>query len=338
MKGMCPYCEKQTELRKERKPESYSIRNRTITVESEYFVCAECHRDFSTSEQMENALRQGYDKFRETEDIISPQEIIAIRQQYGASQKAFAKILDLGELTINSYEQGALPAKSVSNFLRLMGTKDNFKKLFLKNKGKLSKMQLRKISAALGLDEMKNDSHTYYQCIDPDTFHYAKEPYTGYGEADWEKLLSMMQLILFYAQKGLYKTALLKICFYADFASYKRNSVPISCWPYARVPFGPVPQDFKELLIVGEEEGKFQSGPDENEIGDIYQLADGQSEQELLSGFSQTQVQIIREVAEALKDKSCKEISELTHKEKAWLETSNAQLIDYGFAKDLLLF
>ena len=47
---------------------------------------------------MKSALDDGYNKYRRLEGIIFPEEILNIRKKYNASQKAFAKILNLGEL------------------------------------------------------------------------------------------------------------------------------------------------------------------------------------------------------------------------------------------------
>ena len=51
-----------------------------------------------------------------------------------------------------------------------------------------------------------------------------KEKFTGYNRPDWEKYIAMLQMILYYAGRELYKMALIKIAFYADFAGIKKMS------------------------------------------------------------------------------------------------------------------
>lgn len=54
-----------------------------------------------------DAAREAY---AQTYEAPSPEQLVALRARFGASQKAFGLILGLGELTMNSYEQGAIPA------------------------------------------------------------------------------------------------------------------------------------------------------------------------------------------------------------------------------------
>lgn len=49
---------------------------------------------------------------------ITPQEIKAIRQQYGLSQRSFALLLGIGPASIVRYEQGSKPSKANANLIR----------------------------------------------------------------------------------------------------------------------------------------------------------------------------------------------------------------------------
>ncbi|MDA8426489.1 MAG: hypothetical protein M0Z80_10185 [Treponema sp.] len=94
--------------------------------------------------------------YRERHGIIGPEELVALRRRYDVSQKSFAKILDIGDLTINSYEQGALPSGAHNSLLRLAEETANFRRLYQANKAGLSERQRAKIEralAALGLAE-----------------------------------------------------------------------------------------------------------------------------------------------------------------------------------------
>ena len=76
------------------------------------------------------------------------------------------------------------------------------------------------------------------------------------------KLFTIVQIILYEVAKPLYKMAVLKLLFYSDFAHYKEHDRAISNWRYVRLPYGPVPDDFKKLLLKGEEDGYFKIKPD----------------------------------------------------------------------------
>jgi putative zinc finger/helix-turn-helix YgiT family protein len=149
MKGMCPICEDFREIEIISKSEKTTVKGLEVEALAHYSICSHCNNEFSTSDQMDVTLTNAYNAYRELEGIISPSGIINIREKYGVSQKTFAKILDLGELTINSFEQGSVPSKSVSNLIKFMDRKDNFIDLFQRNKHKLTKLQITKIELKL---------------------------------------------------------------------------------------------------------------------------------------------------------------------------------------------
>lgn len=52
------------------------------------------------------------------DDILTPEEIKAIRKKYKLSQRAFARALGIGEASIARYENGQPPSKAMSNLIR----------------------------------------------------------------------------------------------------------------------------------------------------------------------------------------------------------------------------
>jgi putative zinc finger/helix-turn-helix YgiT family protein len=149
MQRICPICEDWHEIKIVKKSEKSNIRGRTIKADSVFSVCTHCGNEFLSPGQMDTTLTNAYNEYRKLENVIFPDEIVSIRKKYGASQKVFAKILDLGELAINSFEQSSLPSKSVSNLIKLMDKPANFSRLFHKNKNRLSPHQIRKIESCL---------------------------------------------------------------------------------------------------------------------------------------------------------------------------------------------
>ena len=149
MKGICPICEDFRDIEVISKSEITKVKGIEVETFAHYSICTDCNNEFYTSEQMDETLTNAFNEYRKIENIIFPGDIINIREKYGVSQKAFAKILDLGELTINSFEQGSLPSKSISNLIKFMEKKDNFIDLFQRNRHKLTKLQITKIEYKL---------------------------------------------------------------------------------------------------------------------------------------------------------------------------------------------
>jgi putative zinc finger/helix-turn-helix YgiT family protein len=324
----CPVCEKETEITLTSKTECYTIKKREVSVESSFYLCGSCGEEFATTEQMDSAMQQAYAEYRKLEHIISPEKIIAIRERYGASQKAFAKILDLGELTINSLEQGSLATKSISNLIFLMEDVRNFRRLFEQNKEKISSLQQRRITECLsgfyalpdenrGLMEVKDFSEAVHQL---------------------DKIILLMQNILIESKEALYKTALLKICFYCDFVSFKRTGHSLSGWNYAAIDHGPVPDGYIEILTHAEETSRIHSEMDAKAIGELYSIPHEVKPDAIQKQFSAKELSIIHEVAQKLSVKSAIELRDLGHNELAWQETAQAAIIDYKWASVLKLF
>lgn len=90
--------------------------------------------------------------------VPAPLDIMKLRRKYGASQKAFGIILGFGELTINSYEQGAAPADANVNLLRLVEDPQTFLRLFEARKDRIGPTQRKRIEAALRKEGTMTDS------------------------------------------------------------------------------------------------------------------------------------------------------------------------------------
>ncbi len=76
--------------------------------------------------------------------------------------------------------------------------------------------------------------------------------FNGYMELDRDKIFNM---ILYFAEEGILKTKLVKEMFYADFINFKNTAVSITGLEYAKLNFGPVPDQYEMILNKGLEEG-----------------------------------------------------------------------------------
>lgn len=152
MNLMCPYCEKISPVKIKTPPEKRRVKNTEVTAIVFYTECSVCKKEFMTPDQMDKSLKNAFTKYREIHNIITSEEIVNIRSKYNISQKAFAKLLGFGELTINSYENGTIPTKVSSNLIRLVNNSNNFAILFEENKNKLTLLQRTKIEKILILN------------------------------------------------------------------------------------------------------------------------------------------------------------------------------------------
>lgn len=164
--GMCPHCEDFRTIQNKTQKEQVKVRKDTVTIDAVYSVCQSCGGDFVSLDQMDANLKAARNKYCVKNGIILPNEIVALRKKYNVSQKTFAKILDIGELTINSYEQGAVPSGAHNSLLRLVADSENMKKLYIRNKKKISLLQQKKIEDTFLLEKNYNFENKIFDSRD----------------------------------------------------------------------------------------------------------------------------------------------------------------------------
>lgn len=155
MKKFCPVCGKEQETEVIEKEEVSTVRGDKIKALARIRVCSVCGEELFDEELEEENIQRVYDIYRKKHGILSPEEIKNIRESYGLSQRAFAKLLGIGEASIARYETGALPEKSLSNMIMLLRDPKNMEKLLEKNGEALTPRE--KIRLLRKLEEIKED-------------------------------------------------------------------------------------------------------------------------------------------------------------------------------------
>ena len=144
-KMSCPDCEKEVKVSEIQKETNVVINGKNVSFLAPMYKCSICGAEFQTMEQLEESLKLGKAAAEKKEDDLTPEKIISIREKYNASQKAFAIILGMGELTINKYEQGEKPSSSNRMLLLLSEDPACFYKMYEINKYKIGALQKEKI-------------------------------------------------------------------------------------------------------------------------------------------------------------------------------------------------
>ncbi|MEQ2130104.1 type II toxin-antitoxin system MqsA family antitoxin [Caldanaerobacter subterraneus KAk] len=155
MKKFCPACGKEQETEVIEKEEISNVRGDEIKALAKIRICSICGEELFDEELEEENIQRVYDIYRKKHGILSPEEIKGIRESYGLSQRAFAKLLGIGEASIARYETGALPEKSLSNMIMLLKDPKNMEKLLEKNEEVLTPRE--KIRLLRKLKEIKGD-------------------------------------------------------------------------------------------------------------------------------------------------------------------------------------
>ncbi len=145
----CPYCEAIKGVEEVNQEETIEYKAKMVSYNAIHYECSSCHNFFDSAEMMNRNLLSVKDAFDLQYNSISPNKIIEIREKYNASQKAFSLILGMGELTINSYEQGKSVPNSTNRLLiKLAENPLVFFEMYENNKSKIGAIQRERIESS----------------------------------------------------------------------------------------------------------------------------------------------------------------------------------------------
>lgn len=335
MQLYCPHCAALTDVTTQARSEAFLVRGEPIETEHHFSVCNVCGLEFAAAEQAQIGLAAAREIYRNLHRLVMPEEITRIRAKYGAGQRAFGIVLGFGEATINSYEQGELPTDANSNLIRLAEDPTVFARLFAERNSLLGPTQRKRIQQHIELlapaggekaRDYRSGDTLELLCNEPPS------EYSGFRSPDIVRLYALLAIILLLSEEPLFKTKLLKLAYLAELESFKSFTVSISGWPYARLPFGPVPQDYKKVLLAAESSGYVVSHDDEE---DRVRFTAGETARtEAAARLDDRDLATIRSVVETYGNKAAAELSRITHRLPAWKKTDNAQLMSYAFSFD----
>ena len=333
MKRYCEECGKEVETKIIIKTEHYDVCGDPIEVDAQVLVCADCGEEF-VCEELDNAtIVHAYNKYRRNHKLLFPEDIKKIREQYGLSQRSFAKLLNWGDKTIYRYENGSLQDKAHNSLLLFLRDPENMKIYLTENEITLDerqKVRLLKTVEKLEQDAEYREEGRFFGMLFPGV--PCEE--NGFKGFDYEKLCAM---VLFFAHKSseLLKTKLMKLLNYSDMIFYKENGVSISGLRYVHFPYGPVPENFDMLLgrmysdHVAHIEVIYENGYEKHQV-----IPERENPENVLST---EELEVLERIYVKFKDFGSIDISHYSHKEKGYSATKPGEIISYSYAKDIQL-
>lgn len=333
MKKYCEECKRKVETNIITQKESYIVCGEEIEVDAQVLVCADCGEEFFCEELDNNTLLAAYNKYRKKHKLLFPEEIKRIREQYGLSQRAFAKLLNWGDKTICRYENGSIQDKAHNSLLLFLREPKNMRGFLNENEILLDERQQKKLYNAVGELENKTKINDESNLID---LYFSNTPCAenGFKVFDYEKTCAM---VLFFAHKNtdLLKTKLMKLLNYSDMIYYKENGISMSGLRYAHHKYGPVPENFDILLgkmaadHIAHIEVLYDNGYEKHQVVPDSNIPVGM--------ITDDELNVLEKIYEKFKDFGSVEISNYSHKEKGYCETKQGEIISYIYAKEIEL-
>lgn len=112
----CPYCETDRPCARRSVAKTYRIQGHELAVKIPHWACPVCGTTFVDAKT--DATHLVYERLREQEGLLQPDEIRRLRQRCGLSQDSFAALLGMSPATISRYERGALQDRPHDHLLR----------------------------------------------------------------------------------------------------------------------------------------------------------------------------------------------------------------------------
>jgi len=234
----------------EKRNQLFKVRDTEITILADALIDDKTNEIIFDRQLDNNAINLAFNRYRRTNKIISPQDIIDFRKKYKLSQRSLAALLSVGSATISRYEKGPLPSESLNNLLKQIMSDDvSFIEFFNQNKNNLSIEDKQKVESVLNgmKQEIKTNSVlNVYMLRNENNQANIND---GFRKFDFNKFKNM---VIYLIKNGttLSKTRLNKLLFYCDFIFFSKNSVSISGITYMHDHYGPVPSDFELLYTV----------------------------------------------------------------------------------------
>lgn len=303
----------------------YKVKGKEIKFSSDRRFCSKCNNliydkelDNIASEKVISTYNKNYG--------IEKEQIIALRKKYNLSQELFSKIIGCAKKTLISYEKGSsIPNDCYLIVLKsLIAKPETISNLIEASKEQFTNKEYNKINEKVSNFLANN---TRQLLLNKD---YEPSEYNGYTKLSKEKIYNM---ILFLADNCILKTKLLKEMFYADFLFYKDNCQSITGLEYCKLPFGPVPDKFETILCSGLEEDIIDYEYVYNGSREFYRITSKKDFDK--SVFTDDEMKVLKYVKEYFKNYNSNDIVELSHKEKAFLETKKCEKISYDYSFDI---
>jgi putative zinc finger/helix-turn-helix YgiT family protein len=128
---------------------SHTIKGEEISVTVNVPFCSECGCELSDLDVEEYHHDLALREYRRRKGLLYTEQIKAIREKYGLSQRAFARALGFAEPTINRYELGALQDTLHNNILVLVNDSSVMLKMASLNKENLSEKEFSSLVETL---------------------------------------------------------------------------------------------------------------------------------------------------------------------------------------------
>lgn len=318
-----PFTGGEVTLKQEKR--EFVFRKESFSIINHYYVCNDTGEDFTTTKLDELNISQVYNQYRVKYGIPFPDEIIAIREQYGLSAAKMSQILGFGDNQYRLYENGEMPSESNGKQIASIQDCNVFKALVERSKNQFTKNELTKIEDKIKcLTKPDLDEIIYHRNL---FGNYERSETNGFAAKSTKKLINMM---LFFVRQcnGIFPTKLNKLLFYSDFLNFKISGMGMSGLTYRAIQYGPVPTNYGQAYASIEQ-------IDKEEIDGVGEKLTSTVDCDE-TVFTDQELKVLKTVCKQFSSCRTDTVSGLSHKESAWIKNNgDKKIINYFDAFEL---
>lgn len=331
---LCLCCMEDHNVKTVRVPETNVFKSVQVNYEATYFYCDKADEYYSDEQMITENDISMKNAYRKQIGLLTTEDIIAIRAKFGISQSDLCLLLGWGEKTITRYESHQVQDAAHDTILRKLDEDPEwFLELLEKAKGKILDSSYRKyLQSGISLFEKEHDSYLRNAI----TAKYARFMNDlDYSGGKVLNLDAVTDMIRYFANShqvtSLYKVKLMKLLWYADALSYKRNGYAISGLVYRALPMGAVPIAYESIIDLS------CIKYEETEIGEGTACHFLPTEDKSYNHLASGDIEILEAVIGVFGNSSKIEIVSAMHQEKAYIETAPSDIIQFKYAVELSL-
>lgn len=331
----CPLCDKMHEIEERKRLATITLKGEKVTYEERFYYCANAEEDeneFETGSMTNENLLNARNAYRVKHGLLTSDEIVAIRENYGLSQVDLARLLGWGEATISRYESKSIQDEAYDTMLRLI--KDNplqALEFLKKNAAKFPSLKRLEIRAKI-VEKLDSYGKEYLtrRAFEGEYADF-EEPSdsNGFMTLNIDKIEASISYI---AERvtNLFKVKLMKMLWYVDALSYKNSGYAITGMVYRHNDMGALPVGHYSLMNLENLNVHEEESYNYGSMLHIYPAQDMD-----YSVLTTEDKEVLDTVIRKFKTYKAKEIVDYMHEERAYRETKSGEIIPFSMAKDI---
>lgn len=334
----CPLCDKTHEVEERKRIATINLKGDRVNYEERFYFCPNADEDeneFETGSMTNENLLNARNAYRVKNGLLTSDEIIKIRENYGLSQVDLARLLGWGEATISRYESKAIQDEAYDTMLRLI--KDNPLKAleFLKkNAAKFSNSKREDVRSKIveRLDAYGKEYLTRQALVSEYVSFDEPSDSNGFTTLNIDKTEAIISYIAEHVSQ-LFKVKLMKMLWYVDAYSYKTRGHAITGLVYRHNEMGALPVGHYSLMNLESLNVHEEESYNYDSMLHVYPTQG--MDYEILTAEDK---KVLDTVIQRFKNFKTKEIVDYMHEERAYRETKPGEIIPFSIAKYIRAF